>query len=428
MAVPAGVRFEISRRARRTDFANGRSLFKFAATLAFETRQSLNRRGPHCLPPACGQGSPAWTPRHGTHWAVARPRAARCTTCCAQMCWPDAAATPFQSVPVKAPPAHSSRPKAHRARVPRFPARPSAAPGAAPPRGRRPASSILAAARSEDARARAAPPPPPGRVLGAAETARLALLMENGGALPAHAAHGPLGGCRPRARRRGMQEEALALLEQVPPLPRARTPRHLISVHGAQADRLGQLHWKHAQTRPGRPRCSGGSWQRLRTSRAAPRCIYSVQACVPLSCLTKSASALGAARRISDAVARRATRFASVASASRSWRGRRAVARRPARPAVPPRLRLRQRGTTWRAAWRSCAGQPPYWRAARPRAHCWRAARHWERWWRDARRRTWVPRAALRPRSARARLPCERALPRTDTACAFKEWAGLGAG
>lgn len=219
------------------DFENGRLLFKFAAT-------SLNSaQTDGVLAGACGQPGMDPAPWHALGRGTPAGRALYnllCTDVLARRHCNSfsernralaGAARPGGGLAgaagrlgaTKAPPAYGSRPRAPRPRVPRFPARPSAAPSGAPPRGRRPASSILAATRSEDARARAAPPPPPVRVLGAAETARLALLMESGGALPAHAASGPLGGWGPRARRRGMQEEALALLEQVRPR-RARRP------------------------------------------------------------------------------------------------------------------------------------------------------------------------------------------------------------
>ena len=104
-----------------------------------------------------------------------------------------------------------------RARVcaPRFQRRARRAPSAAPPRGRRPAHSILAEARAAEAQALAAGPPAPRPGLGDAEKERLALLMQFGGELPAGAGTQGVGVACARAPRRGLQSELLLLLEQV---------------------------------------------------------------------------------------------------------------------------------------------------------------------------------------------------------------------
>ena len=110
-------------------------------------------------------------------------------------------------------PAANPRP---RVRAPRFQRQARRAPSAAPPRGRRPAHSILAEARAAEAQALAAGPPAPRPGLGDAEKERLALLMQFGSEQPASAGtRGTASACA-RAPRRGVQSELLLLLEQVP--------------------------------------------------------------------------------------------------------------------------------------------------------------------------------------------------------------------
>ena len=139
--------------------------------------------------------------------------------------------------PQCAQPAAKPRP---RVRAPRFLRQARRAPSAAPPRGRRPAHSILAEARAAEAQALTAGPPAPRPGLGDAEKERLALLMQFGGELPADAGiQGVVSACA-RAPRRGLQSELLLLLEQV----------NLPSRKALLVFACAQLHFRYMHARP----------------------------------------------------------------------------------------------------------------------------------------------------------------------------------